>query len=289
MFFRFYPKELTLNDARSSRTSMTLTSQLEKLTVRIDGHDTSCTINITSEDDIKRLQDFIDEHIKAFPKKAYSKKGMGVTLFDANGKIDMENDVKLNDFEPEHYTYRQLYRLYQQTAVYALYNIYDGIGDDKVEQVIEHCIMGQIKFVLTGDPSFSKKMTLDDVAKALDINITTVSRCAQGVRIYSPCGKVFTLDNNTCSLEKPSLFDDGIKWNGSLVSRLEVLETIQRIVENEDKSHPLSDDELSDRLVEMGYEISRRTVAKYRGFLGMENSNKRKRGVKKYPSEVENG
>ena len=87
MFFRFYPKELTLNDARSSRTSMTLTSQLEKLTVRIDGHDTSCTINITSEDDIKRLQDFIDEHIKAFPQKAYSKKGLGVTLFDANGKM----------------------------------------------------------------------------------------------------------------------------------------------------------------------------------------------------------
>ena len=276
MFFRFYPKELRLNDARSSRTSMTLTSQLEKLTVRIDGRDTSCTINITSEDDIKRLRDFIDDYLKTFPQKTYSKKGMGVTLFDANGKIDMENDVKLNDFNPENYTYRQLCRLYQQTAVYALYNLYEGIGDDKVEQIVEHCIMGQIKFVLTGDPSFSKKMTLDDVAKALDTNITTVSRCTQGVRIYSPCGKVFTLDNNTCSLEKPSLFDDGIKWNGSLVSRLEVLETIQRLVENEDKSDPLSDDELCARLVEMGYEISRRTVAKYRGFLGLKNSNKRR-------------
>lgn len=277
MFFRFNPKELRLNDARSSRTSMTLTSQLEKLTVRIDGRDTSCTINITSEDDIQRLKDFIDDHLKDFPQKAYSKKGMGVTLFDANGRIEIKNEVKLDDFEPVNYTYRLLYRLYQQTAVYALYNLYDGIGDDKVEQIIEHCIMGQIKFVLTGDPSFSKKMTLDDVAKALDINITTVSRCAQGVRIYSPCGKVFTLDNNTCSLEESSLFDDGIKWNGSLVSRLEVLETLQRLVENEDKSHPLSDDELSNRLVEMGYEISRRTVAKYRGFLKMDNSNKRKR------------
>ncbi len=277
MFFRFNTKELTLKDARSSRTSMTLTSELGKMAVRIDGRDTSCTINLTSEDDIKRLRDFIDDYLETFPQKTYSKKGMGVTLFDANGKIDMENDVRLNDFEPENYTYRQLYRLYQQTAVYALYNLYDGIGDDKVEQIVEHCIMGQIKFVLTGDPSFSKKMTLEDVAKALDINITTVSRCTQGVRIYSPCGKVFTLDNNTCSLHEPSLFDEGIKWNGSLVSRLEVLETLQRLVENEDKDHPLSDDELSDKLVEMGYEISRRTVTKYRGFLGMENSNKRKR------------
>jgi RNA polymerase sigma-54 factor len=277
MFFRFNPEELTLNDARSSRTSMTLTSELGKMAVRIDGRDTSCTINLTSEDDIKRLRDFIDDYLKTFPQKTYSKKGMGVTLFDANGKIDIETDVKLNDFHPESYTYRQLCRLYQQTAVYALYNLYEGIGDDKVEKIIEHCIMGQIKFVLTGDPSFSKKMTLDDVAKALDINNTTVSRCTQGVCIYSPCGKVFTLDNNTCSLEKPSLFDEGIKWNGSLVSRLEVLETIQRLVENEDKSNPLSDDELSARLVEMGYEISRRTVAKYRGFLGLENSNKRRR------------
>ena len=70
MFFRFYPKELRLNDARSSRTSMTLTSQLEKLTVRIDGRDASCTINITSEDDIQRLKDFIDDHLKDFPHKA---------------------------------------------------------------------------------------------------------------------------------------------------------------------------------------------------------------------------
>ena len=120
-------------------------------------------------------------------------------------------------------------------------------------------------------------MTLKDVSDELKIDITTVSRCTKDVRIFSPCGKTFTLDNNTCSLEEPSLFDDGI-GNEEKVSRLEVLDVIQRLVENEDKKNPLSDDELCDKLVKMGYEISRRTVAKYRNdFLGLDSSNQRKR------------
>ena len=258
---------------------MNLTSELGRLTFRIDGRDTSCSINITSDEDLKHLRDFIDNHLNAIPQKAYPAKGMGLTLFDANGRIDTQNEVELTDYDPKHYTYGQLYRLFQQNAVYALYKLYDGISDDKAREVVGYCIQEQIKFVFTGDPSFSKKMTLKDVSDALGVDITTVSRCTKDVCIYSPCGKVFTLDNNTCSLKKPSLFDDGIKWNGVEVSRLEVLEAIQRLIEKEDKDDPLGDDEIASRLQQMGYDIQRRTVAKYRGFIDQPNSNERRRGL----------
>lgn len=280
MFFHFDTKELTLNDARSSRISMNLSSELGRLTIRIDSRDTSCSINITSDEDLKRLRDFIDNHLNAIPQKTYPEKGMGVTLFDANGRIDTQNKVELTDYEPKHYNYEQLHGLFQQNGVYALYKLYDGISDDKAREVVGYCIQEQIKFVLTGDPSFSKKMTLKDVSDALGYDIALVSRCTKDACIYSPCGKVFTLDNNSCTLTTPSLFDDGISWNGKDVSRLEVLDMIQRMVEKEDKDKPLGDDELAVRLQQMGYDIQRRTVAKYRGdFLGLPNSNERRRGL----------
>ena len=280
MFFRFDSKELTLNDARSSRTMMTLSSDLGRLSIRVEDRNNNCTINITSEDDLQRLKEFIDEHLKTMmPKENYPAKGMGITLFDANGdRIDMESEVRLTDHKPKNYSYELLYSLFQKDAVYALYKLYEGINDDKIKEVVGYCIKEQKKFVTTGNPRFSKKMTLKDVSGELKIDITTVSRCTKDVRIFSPCGKTFTLDNNTCDLENPSLFDDGI-GNEEKVSRLEVLDVIKRLVENEDKKKPLSDDELCDKLVKMGYEISRRTVAKYRGdFLGLDPSNQRKQG-----------
>ena len=58
-------------------------------------------------------------------------------------------------------------------------------------------------------------------------------------------------------------------------SRQKVLNLIKHIVENEDKSHPLSDEEISKKLKENGYKVARRTVAKYRKILGILPANKR--------------
>lgn len=285
MFVHYDTKELTLNDSRLDCIRMTLSSEMGRLSIRVEGPDNSCTINIKSEDDLKRLKDFIDEHLASMPKKSYLEKGMEVGLFNANGRIETESEEKLTNLDPKNYSYEKLYGLFQQKVIYALYKLYEGISDDKVREVVDYCINRQIKFVLTGDTSFSQKMTLKDVSDALKVDVATVSRCTKTVRIYSPCGKTFTLDNGTCSLKEPSLFDDGIKWNGKDVSRLEVLDVIQNLIEREEGDRPLGDDELCEKLKERGYEISRRTVAKYREeFLGIPNSNKRRQGLWKKPT-----
>jgi RNA polymerase sigma-54 factor len=65
-------------------------------------------------------------------------------------------------------------------------------------------------------------------------------------------------------------FSDGYKTEtGEELSTREIKAALREIIENEDKSKPLSDDALSELLKEQGYPIARRTVAKYREQLGL--------------------
>ena len=57
--------------------------------------------------------------------------------------------------------------------------------------------------------------------------------------------------------------------SGEEVSTKEVKAILQELIEGEDKLKPLSDDELTDQLQEKGYNIARRTVAKYREQLDL--------------------
>jgi RNA polymerase sigma-54 factor len=60
------------------------------------------------------------------------------------------------------------------------------------------------------------------------------------------------------------------------VSSHQILEALRSMIENEDKRHPLSDDALTDLLNERGFDIARRTVAKYREQLNLPNSRGRR-------------
>jgi RNA polymerase sigma-54 factor len=73
-----------------------------------------------------------------------------------------------------------------------------------------------------------------------------------------------------------SFFSEDI--NGA--SRHEVYDDLKKLVEGEDKRHPLSDDALCDRLKEMGYKLERRTVAKYRDALKIPSSTVRRKMAK---------
>ena len=59
-----------------------------------------------------------------------------------------------------------------------------------------------------------------------------------------------------------------------------VYDDLKKLVESEDKRHPLSDDALCDRLKEMGYKLERRTVAKYRDALKIPSSTVRRKMAK---------
>lgn len=112
-------------------------------------------------------------------------------------------------------------------------------------------------------------MTLREIAEILDIHESTVSRAVNGKYLETPFG-VFELR---------SFFSHGLanESTGEETSTSSVKRHLQRLVDNENKAKPLSDQKIVDLLKEQDIDISRRTVTKYREALGIPSSSKRKR------------
>lgn len=125
----------------------------------------------------------------------------------------------------------------------------------------------QQEYFLTGDDSRLRPMILKDVAQRTGLDISTISRATSG--------KYAETDFGIVSLKE--LFTDGIvNSDGVEVSVREIHRIIREAVESEPKSAPLTDDALSEILRKQGYEVARRTVAKYRDQLGIPVSRLRK-------------
>jgi len=113
----------------------------------------------------------------------------------------------------------------------------------------------QHEFFLEGDEARLKPMILKDIAEKIDMDISTVSRVANSKAIQTEFG-VFPLKY---------FFSEGISTDGGEdVSNREVKSVLNKMVMDEDKRKPLSDDKLVKLLNKRGYNIARRTVAKYR-------------------------
>ncbi|MBR9997413.1 MAG: RNA polymerase factor sigma-54 [Cyclobacteriaceae bacterium] len=118
----------------------------------------------------------------------------------------------------------------------------------------------QYDFFLTGDESKLRPMILKDIASMINMDISTVSRVANSKSIQTEFG-IFPLKY---------FFSEGISTDsGEDVSSREVKQTLKDMVDNEDKNKPLSDDKLEKLLKAKGYNIARRTVAKYREQLNI--------------------
>jgi len=106
------------------------------------------------------------------------------------------------------------------------------------------------------DLSFLKPLTFAQLAKELDIHETTVCRTVMNKYIDTPCGIVALKDLFTVKI------NDG---NGQAVSVNYIKKTIKELIEQEDKKHPLSDENITKLLSErFNLKAARRTVAKYR-------------------------
>jgi len=118
------------------------------------------------------------------------------------------------------------------------------------------CILDyQHDFFLDGDETKLRPMILKDIAERIDMDISTVSRVANSKAIQTEFG-VFPLKY---------FFSEGIATDGGEdVSNREVKSVLNKLVGEEDKKKPLSDDKLVKLLNQKGYNIARRTVAKYR-------------------------
>ena len=112
-------------------------------------------------------------------------------------------------------------------------------------------------------------MTLGDVADAINMSISTVSRAVRNKYIVC-CHGIIPLN---------LLFTSKVRRNDSNkeISAQEIQLLIQKFVSEEDKNKPLSDPDISRRLSEAGYAIARRTVAKYRMKMEIPPASQRKR------------
>lgn len=118
----------------------------------------------------------------------------------------------------------------------------------------------QYDFFLEGEENKLKPMILKDIAEMIGMDISTVSRVASSKAVQTDFG-IYPLKY---------FFSEGITTDsGEEVSSREVKQIIKEIIEGEDKAHPLSDDKLEKILNEKGYNIARRTVAKYREQLNI--------------------
>jgi len=118
-------------------------------------------------------------------------------------------------------------------------------------------------------PAFLKPMVLQDVADAVEMHVSTISRVSNGKYMQTPHGVT----------ELKYFFDSRIRRDdgGDDVSARSVKERISSLIADEDKAKPLSDQEIADVLGKDGLKIARRTVAKYRDQLGINSQRYRKK------------
>lgn len=132
-----------------------------------------------------------------------------------------------------------------------------------VSKVVEH----QKEFLDKG-PKFIKTLTLKQIAEALEIHESTVSRSINGKYMQTPRG-VF---------EIKYFFSSGVTGqSGEGLSSNSIKTIIKEIIDGEDSKKPYSDQEIVEILGQRGIEISRRTVAKYREGMNILSSSKRRR------------
>lgn len=136
-----------------------------------------------------------------------------------------------------------------------------------LEVVIRAIMDYQHDFFVTGDEGKLRPMILKDIADIVKLDVSTISRVANSKYVQTAYG-TFPLK---------FFFSEGIvNDEGEEVSTRAIKQIIKECVDNEDKTNPLTDDELTAVIKERGFTIARRTTAKYREQLGIQVSRLRR-------------
>ena len=212
----------------------------------------------------------------------YARTGEGLAVYNNDSRfLDVLYSGSLSEGDLDYDSLSMMYKgMHPEHAekdlVLVSFGVFDGsIRKEQVLKVISAAVIYQQKFLSTGDCHKCRRMTLGDLEKATDIDISVISRALDGAVAYTSRG-MFTLHNSEASLATPSLFDEGARKNGRDISRQEVLFELNKVIEGEDKTAPFTDEKLKEIMVGQGYEVARRTVVKYRGLLDCPNSRERR-------------
>ncbi len=134
-------------------------------------------------------------------------------------------------------------------------------------KVVKSILDYQMDFFEKGN-GFLKTMTLKNIADAIQVHESTVSRAISGKYAQTPRG-IF---------EIKYFFKSGVETcHGDEISSESIKKMIKCIIDEEDSAKPISDQSIADILEKKGFKISRRTVAKYRDEIGIPSSSRRRR------------
>jgi RNA polymerase sigma-54 factor len=125
-----------------------------------------------------------------------------------------------------------------------------------MEQLMTELVKRQSNYILSGDPALMQPQTQADMSELLEVHESTISRAVSDKSVQLPNRKIVPL----------KMFFD---------RSLPIRTTLLRLVENE--KTPLTDTELAEELSSAGYNIARRTVAKYRAMEGILSSRLRQK------------
>lgn len=156
------------------------------------------------------------------------------------------------------------YKTYYRDSMKAALALLQGIEQrDKTLYELASCLVEiQADFFKDGLEAI-KPMRLKDVANALGVHESTISRAVRGKYVQAPHG-IYALQ---------SLFTKGfVNTSGKMDSVMYIKKRLKQLIEAEDKQKPLADQQIADALCAEGIQISRRTVAKYREEMNIVSS-----------------
>ena len=230
--------------------------------------------------DIDEVLDAVDliKSLNPIPGQGYSADAQGTYVFPEGEIVETKEDFEVhlfNEHIPRLYINHSVERLLLSSndegavlflkkkraqAIFAIRSLEQR--GSTIRAVLEAIVRRQERALREG-MSFLEPMRLKDLADELELSESTVSRATSGKYVLTPHGMV----------EIKSFFTNAL---GDEVSSARVKAVLQELVESENKKKPHSDAKLAKLLAQSGFEISRRTVAKYRDEMQIPNSSRRK-------------
>jgi RNA polymerase sigma-54 factor len=133
---------------------------------------------------------------------------------------------------------------------------------------VMEAIIGKQRDFFDNGPAFLRPLIMEEIAKAVEMNVATISRVSNGKYVQTPYGVY----------EIKYFFNAGIaRMDGEDMSKRSVKQRIEEIIRGEPQDRPLSDQEIYRMLNEEGIRLARRTVTKYREELKIQPARLRKR------------
>jgi RNA polymerase sigma-54 factor len=130
-----------------------------------------------------------------------------------------------------------------------------------------HVILRRQSDYLDYGPDQLKPMMIKEVAEEVGVHPSTVSRAVANKYVHTPQGV----------LELRSFFSESVNGpQGSEMSLLSLKRRVKQMIEEEDTAHPLTDEQITKRLIGEGIQVTRRTVAKYREDLRIPSTHRRR-------------